>query len=204
MEKPFWEDNYRREGPGDTFEGGKPSAEVREIIKSLPAGAEVLDLGCGDGRHSIFLAEKGFNVTAVDISEAGIGKLLGCAEEKGLSIKTVVQDIREYEFPLKYDLVIAHGVLHLIAREDWTVMIHKIKEHTNENGYNIIAVFTDTIPPPDNLKEFCVGLFKEGELYEFYDDWNIILKESYILADDHPGDEPHEHALNKLVARKIK
>jgi hypothetical protein len=47
-----------------------------------------------------------------------------------------------------------------------------------------------------------VGLFREGELFEFYADWDVLLKRSYILEDEHPGNVSHRHPINQVVARK--
>lgn len=69
MKKPFWEDTYS-DMNASTF--GGPSQEIRDIASQLPTGSRVLDLGSGEGRNALFLAERGFDVTAVDISEAGI------------------------------------------------------------------------------------------------------------------------------------
>lgn len=201
--KPFWEDAYKAQGPGDTFAGGKPSQEFYELITRLPRAARVLDLGCGDGRNALFLAEHGFDVTAVDISENAIDKVRRLAREKGVNINARVQDMREYVFTNVLDLIISHGNLHLIEREDWTNLIEKIKTNTVVGGYNVIAVFTDSIPPPPDLAEFTVGLFKEAELFEFYADWKIILKKSYVLEDEHPGSPKHRHPINKIVAQRI-
>ena len=66
----------------------------------------------------------------------------------------------------------------------------------------MVAVFTDAIEPPDDLKEFCVGLFREGELFEHYEDWMPYRTESYVFDDVHPGGARHRHPVNKIVARK--
>lgn len=200
--KPFWEDNYERIGPADTFGSGKPSIEFYNLVSKLPRDARVLDLGCGEGRNAIFLAESGFHITAVDISEAGIAKLRHLAHQKGLSVATEVQDMREYTFKNNYDLIVAHGCLHLIGREHWAPLLNEIKTHTNIGGYNVMVVFTDRIPPPDDIKEFTIGLFHEGELFQFYKGWRTILKRSYTFNDEHPGSMKHRHSANKLVAQK--
>ncbi len=200
--RPFWEKSYKRIGCADTFGGGKPSPELYGLVNRLPQGAKVLDLGCGEGRNSLFFAENGLDVTAVDISEAGIAKLRHLADRKGLFVVTEVQDMRSYIFKDSYDLIVAHGCLHLIERECWMSLLDKIRTHTNPGGYNVIAVFTDKIPPPDDIKEFTVGLFHERELFQLYEGWRIILQESYEFDDEHPDSLKHRHAANKLVAQK--
>lgn len=200
MAQPFWEAAY-----GDldsvTF-GGEPSIELRDVAAVLPEGAKVLDLGCGEGRNAFFLAECGFDVTAVDVSEAGIRKLRVLAERRGLTVRTEVRDMRSYPLPDSFDLVVSHGCLHLVEREAWQRLIAVFKAGTNAGGYNIIAVFTDTIAPPEDLREFCAGLFGEGELFSLYQDWQPVLQRSYVLEEEHPGSPPHRHPINKLVARK--
>ena len=162
----------------------------------------MLDLGCGDGRNALFLAESGFDVTAVDTSAAGIEKLQHLADARGLSIRTEIRDMRTYDFKTTYDLIIVHGSLHLIEREYWVPLLNEIKSYTNLGGYNVIAVFTDRIPPPDDLRDLAVGLFREEELFEFYEDWRTQLRQSYVLEDQHPGGLKHRHPINKVVARK--
>jgi len=81
-------------------------------------------------------------------------------------------------------------------------LIHRIKAQTCDGGYNVVVVFTDIIAPPEDLKDFHLGLFFEGELFEFYDDWDVLLRKSYIVEDEHPGNIRHRHPINKIVARK--
>jgi tellurite methyltransferase len=138
----------------------------------------------------------------MDVSVAGIEKLRNLAQAKGLSVRTEVQDLRKYHFKGKYDLIVAHGCLHYIERGHWVRLIDRIKSHTNAGGYNVIAVCTDSIPPSDDLKDFTIGLFHEGELFELYKGWRTVLEQSYVLEDEHPGSMKHRHPINKLVAQK--
>ena len=94
MDKPFWEDAYRIPGGPNAFDEGQPSQEVAKIVAILPAGSRVLDLGCGDGRNSLLPAEKGLQVTAVDISSTAIEKLERLTKERGLSVEIINQDMR--------------------------------------------------------------------------------------------------------------
>jgi len=199
MARPFWEKAYA-DLHTPTF--GGPSQEVRDIALEFRPGAKVLDLGCGEGRNALFLAECGFDVTAVDISESGIRKLSALAQERNLDIHSEVVDMRDYQFPHSFDLITSHGCLHLVERASWQRLISLFKAHTKPGGINIIVVFTDVIPPPGDLEDFCLGLFHEGELVSMYADWDIILQRSYTFEDEHPGSPRHTHPVNKLVARK--
>ena len=67
---------------------------------------------------------------------------------------------------------------------------------------NVVVVFTDRLPPPDDLKDLCIGLFHEGEIFSLYADWEIELEQSYVFDDEHPGGIQHTHPVNKVVARK--
>ncbi len=197
MSQPFWETAYA-DLNAVTF--GGPSQEIRDITSRLPIGAKVLDLGCGEGRNALFLAECGFDVTAVDISETGIRKLRALAEQRGLAIRSEVSDMRNYSFPHQFDLIMCHGCLHLVERESWQDLICEFKTQTNAGGYNVIVVFTDAIPPPDDLKDFCLGLLHEGELFSLYGNWQIVLQQSYTFEDQHPGSSPHKHPVNRSVS----
>jgi tellurite methyltransferase len=201
MPQPFWEKAYS-DLDAATFCGGMPSQEIRDVASDLPHGARVLDLGCGEGRNALFLAECGFEVTAVDISDAGIRKLDALAKERDLQIRSEVADMRLYRFAHSFDLIASQGCLHLIERPSWQKLISLFKTHTTPGGINVVVVFTDRIPPPDDLKDFCLGLFREGEVFSLYSDWEIMLQQSYTKKDEHPGSPPHTHPVNKLVARK--
>lgn len=198
--KPFWESEYLNKEKS-TF--GNPSKEVEDIVSLLPNEAKILDVGCGDGRHSLYLAGLGFQVDAFDISQNAINKINYLKELSGLNINTYVCDALEFEFKHKYDLIIVHGVLQFIEREKQPEILELLKEWTNVNGYHIVALFTDEEPVPEDLKDVMVGVFKNEEIKDYYNEWEIKMFESYKFNDEHENGIKHCHALNKIIARKV-
>ena len=200
MSEPFWETAYREHRDRSAF--GAPSAEVIALASSLAPGSRVLDLGCGDGRHAVPLAAQGLDVTAIDQSPAAIAALQHRAQRAGVRLSAAVQDLTEYEPPGAFDAVIAHGVLQLLAVPARDRVLTWMREHTTPGGYNVVAVFTDALPPPPDLAAVLCGLFREREVFERYADWEPVLVRSYVLEDEHPGGIRHRHPVNKLVARR--
>lgn len=197
--KPFWEEEYQNM---DRSTFGKPSAEVVDIVPCLKDGARILDVGCGDGRHALYLAGLGFDVDAFDISENAIHKVNFLKEKYNLSINTSVCDAFGFDFSHTYDLVIIHGVLQFVERSKQAEMIQLLKDWTAKGGYHIIALFTDAEPVPDDLKDVMVGVFREGEIKDYYTDWDIEMFETKKFHDEHENGVKHCHAMNKIVAKK--
>jgi SAM-dependent methyltransferase len=79
--------------------------EVSFIEASLeaPAGAEILDVGCGYGRHAVELVQKGLNVTGLDLSLPLLIKAADEAQRRSLSVNFVHADMREMPFDRKFD-----------------------------------------------------------------------------------------------------
>lgn len=97
----------------------------------------VLDIGCGRGRHALFLAEMGFDVTATDISPEGIEQLKKEAKKRKLDgkIKTLVCDMLELSF--KNDSFDAVLGFHSIYHTDYAGLkkvIKKITAMLKDNG----------------------------------------------------------------------
>lgn len=195
MSEVFWEKSYQKIDV-ETF--GKPSREIVEIVKKLKDGSRILDIGCGEGRHSIYCASQGHIVDAIDISSNGISKLLKLSSSK-YEINAQVSDIASFETESQYDLIIAHGVLQFLSPVVRDESIQKMKKLTKVNGYNAIAIFTDSIDLPPDLEPLLIGVLSDGEINNYYDDWCQELYESYEFEDEHEGGLKHRHAINKGI-----
>lgn len=91
----------------DVFSPEGTAAEVEGIasLLALPAGARVLDLACGHGRHAIPLAERGFAVTGFDLSEAMLARARADAAARGARVRWVRGDMRALPFEAAFDAV---------------------------------------------------------------------------------------------------
>jgi ubiquinone/menaquinone biosynthesis C-methylase UbiE len=99
-------------------------------LLELPAGARVLDLACGWGRIAVPLAQRGYRVTGLDLSEAFLARARRSAQKAGLDIDFRQGDMRQIPFVAEFDAVIMMGtafgllesdeedekVLHAVAR----------------------------------------------------------------------------------------
>lgn len=89
-----------------------------------------------------------------------------------------------------------------MQKSDWKAFIDRAKASTNIGGIHIMQIFTDTVPASEDIVEIAVGLAKELEIKELYNDWEILQFKSYTFEDEHPGVPKHLHSSNKIVARK--
>lgn len=88
----------------------------------------VLDLGCGTGWLSVFLAKQGFNVTGLDISLHAIKLARGWAEKEDLDIHFDVGDIAELPYPDgTFDAVVANSIFEHFPFEVAQVTLQKLK-----------------------------------------------------------------------------
>jgi SAM-dependent methyltransferase len=83
----------------------KESAFVARTLELKP-GASVLDLCCGQGRHSVHLAKHGFKVTGLDLNAEYLDLASKAAEAAKVKIETVAGDMREIPFENKFDAVV--------------------------------------------------------------------------------------------------
>ncbi|HEX5511689.1 MAG TPA: sucrase ferredoxin [Actinomycetales bacterium] len=85
---------------------GEPSDVVVEILSMLPVRGTAVDVACGTGRHSFWLAKHGWQVTGVDYSRAGLRLAEREAARRGLSVTWQLADARVWSPPRPFDLVL--------------------------------------------------------------------------------------------------
>lgn len=108
-----WNNRWQsEEGRADWRE---PDPDVRALIGELRSRnvRRVLDLGCGVGRHALYLAAEGFEVTAIDASEAGIAYCRGAANEMRLHVDLHVGSMLDLPFPdASFDYLLTFNVIY--------------------------------------------------------------------------------------------
>ena len=108
-----WDAKYRS---SEAIVSIEPEQELLEYDSILPQSGQALDLACGLGKNALFLAQRGFDVTAIDGSDQGLDKLLDSARVHGLAhkIKTRQADLDQYRLEVSYfDLILVVRYLNL-------------------------------------------------------------------------------------------
>lgn len=197
---PFWEEAYQNKDIIAFL--SKPNVTIKEFEELFRKHSRVLDVGCGEGQNAIYLAQQGHCVDAFDLSEHGIAKVNYRCEALGIQLNAFAADLTQYQFEQNYDVIVCFGTLHFVNKTDWKNFIREAKVHTNVGGIHIIQIFTDVIPASKDIAAFAIGLAKDEEIKELYDDWEILQFKSYVFEDEHPNVPKHLHASNKIVVRK--
>jgi 2-polyprenyl-3-methyl-5-hydroxy-6-metoxy-1,4-benzoquinol methylase len=109
----FWDERY---GSADALWSGRPNQRLVENVTGLAAG-KALEIGCGEGADAIWLAQQGWSVTAVDVSQVALDRAAHHAAREAPAIRDRItwrrEDLREWApEPASFDLVTEH-FLHL-------------------------------------------------------------------------------------------
>ncbi len=187
-EKNHWEKKYSGEG----YEPNrKPSALLTEWLSDgLPGKA--LDWASGTGRNALYLAEKGYDVTAIDISPLAIELAEQAAREKGLKINWIVADLDDYMIQEHYDLIV---ISFFYVNKN---MVLSIINALKKGG--ILLYENHMLSPTSSEDEARKHRFhlKPGELRQLFHELNILRYEELQVGGE--GDRPSY--LARLVAQK--
>jgi len=127
-----WDDRYNDEG---YFYGVAPNDFLAAEYQSIPLG-RVLCLAEGEGRNAVFLAEQGYQVTAVDSSKVGLEKAKKLAHDRGVAITTVQADLAEYQI----EVSAWHGIVSIFCHLPPTLrqQVHRAAANGLVSGGTIV------------------------------------------------------------------
>ena len=146
-------------------------SEVLEAMDTVKP-CKALDLGCGQGRNALFLAQHGFDVTAVDQNELSLEILQSIVEQEDLGLPVGIYDINSASIGQTYDFIVSTVVLMFLQANRIPSIIQNMQEQTSIGGYNLIVCAMDTEDFPCSVN--FPFTFKEGELPDYYKDWELI------------------------------
>jgi tellurite methyltransferase len=151
-----WDERYRQGENTEAF----PSPLI-ERIESLAKPGRALDIACGPGRHSVWLAERGWDVTGVDSSQVALDLLKNAAP----SVHCVCADLEKGEFeiePASWDLILD---FHYLQRDLFPQM---------RSGVRFGGLFAAQIRTFAASRAFNPQyLLERGELLGYFEGWKI-------------------------------
>lgn len=123
----------------------EPTPFLADIcIKRGPGKA--LDIGCGAGTDSVFLAKQGWDVTSLDFIPKAIEMTTGRAKDAGVSVTTAVADVLDWQPKHKYDLVLDHGLLHNMNPGNHPIYRQQIFKFMSDDADFVILHWLKTYP----------------------------------------------------------
>ena len=126
----------------------------------------VLDIGCGTGRHSIELTKRGYNVTGVDLSEAQLKRAAEKARLENLKINFLKHDARELPFENEFDLAImlCEGSFSLMETDEMNFRILQGAHRAlKNNGKLIFTTLNGLFPLFHSVKDFFAKNSESGD-----------------------------------------
>jgi tellurite methyltransferase len=184
-----WDEKFR----GEKYTlGTEANPFLRKHIRLLPGG-KALDVATGEGKNAVFLAQHGFEVEAVDISQKGLRKARRLAREKGVTIKTVLADLDHYSIAKeRYNLIID---FYFLDRR----LIPRIKKGLKKGGKVVFQTYITEQSSlcqegPRNPKY----LLKHNELLTLFKGFRILFYREGIFRES-----GKKKAVASLIAEKI-
>ena len=152
------------------------SAAHSELLAATPylVGDRALDVGCGRGRNTLYLAQHGYQVDALDANPHAVDVLEQIIELEDLSsIHTAVKNLNQNPYiELKYDVIVCTVVMMFLEPSTIPVLIKEMQAATKPGGINVIVSAMNTQAHPMQ-SDFRFG-FKEGELSGYYEGWELL------------------------------
>ena len=187
MELRAWERRYRsKERAAEDFEIA-PVPLLVETVEPLRPG-RALDLACGTGRNALWLAERGWRVTAVDGAPSAIRELRDRALDRHLDLEMRIADLEKHRFeiaPRVWNLV---AICYYLQRD----LFAPAKRGVAPGGVLLAIVH---ITQPD--EEPTTHRLRPGELRNYFRGWQILH-----YYEGTPRDAGHKRPVAEIAARK--
>lgn len=150
---------------------------LQNLIKHIPikTGCRILDIACGRGRHALYLAKKGYDVTGIDLSTNSIDYAREEAEKEGLSVDFQAHDMREaYEKKVDIVLNLFTSIGYFEDLSDNTKAIQAFYDSLVPGGYAVIdflhvsrvkkELVSDEVVTKDTIKFTLKRIIRDGKI----------------------------------------
>jgi SAM-dependent methyltransferase len=144
---PGWEPIWARpevEIPKRFASFSAPNSTIVAWADTLPAGGLLLDVGCGVGRHSVYLGGRGFRVAGIDNAPSGVARAIAACAERAIAFDGRVGDMAALPWPdATFDAAFSTSTIHHHLRADIVRAIDEIWR-TLRPGGRVLLDFPDT------------------------------------------------------------
>lgn len=200
----YWEERY---AGAEAVWSGRVNAQLAVLAADLRPG-QALDLGCGEGADAIWLAERGWRTTGVDISATALQRAARAAAERGLDpdrVRWVRADLATWIPDGRYDLICA-SFMQSPLDFPRTEVLHRAAEAVTSSGH--LLVVAHAAPPPwakgldPHTHHFLSPEEEVAELALDDHDYTVLVAEERTRLATGPGGEQAELTDTVVLVRR--
>jgi len=192
-----WEQIWRSDDIPLRFQTfAAPNNTVVEWIETVPSAGSVLDVGCGVGRHVLYLAVRGFQVAGMDISPSGIRLAQEAAAARQLTFDGKVGDMTSLPWADEtFDAALSTSTIHHQMRSGIVQTLAEVRRVLKPGGLFLVDFpCTDTITYQELRQQVTAGEMTEVEPDTFVDEGPMKADDDLFLPH-HFCDEAEVRAL---------
>ncbi|MFO7978809.1 MAG: class I SAM-dependent methyltransferase [Bacteroidales bacterium] len=170
IEKKQWYEslfeNYSHQYDKESYTQGT-AGECDFIVQEIShnKSLNIIDIGCGTGRHSIELTKRGYTVTGIDLSQSQLDRAREKAQQQGLDIPFLKHDARNLPFEQQFDLAImlCEGGFSLMETDEMNYQIlASATKALKPDGKFIFTTLNGLFPLYHSVERFCAAHTNEG------------------------------------------
>lgn len=173
--KNTWDKKYSKKS---YIYGKAPEKFLAENYDYIPPKSKVLDVGVGEGRHAVFLAQKGYDVLGIDISSVALKKTKQLAREYKVRVDTILGSFKSYKFQEgQFDAIINFYFVD-------EGINNKLQKYLKPGGILVYEAFTtNQLKKPGFEKYNDAHMLKPGELLKLFPNMQILKYEEPMHED---------------------
>lgn len=183
-EKSFWDEKFSN---NNYLFGKAPAKFLAQNYQFISSGSTVLDVGMGEGRNAVFMAQKGYKVTGIDISSVAVKKARALAHEYGVRIESIVTPVEKFLPEKPFDAILC---FYYVDRK----LIPKMLNWLKPGGIIIFESHSEKQKGMKGYESYNIEyLLKQGELLN-------LFKGTQILKFEEPLH--HQEFTSSIIVKK--
>lgn len=173
QEQAAWNERFRA-GDHASEDHDPFLAQLDEYLEALPPAPRAIDLACGAGRNAVYLAERGWDVTACDVSLEGLRAAQILARKRGVSLRLFCQDLETAQLPVEYfDLVVSFFYLQ-------RGLFPQIKAALRPGGFLVFKTYTTNQLRFPGRPRHPLHMLRPQELLAAFQDFRVFVYQEAV------------------------
>ncbi len=205
-QKKYFEAAYRSGVHGWPVEGAAPQVLrfVKQFKKKCPV-ADVLDIGCGEGRHAALFARHRYHTIGLDYEPLALKRAAQFHPNLSPYLRLVVGDLFQMPFRRSrpFDVILDYGCLHHVRKQDTPLYLNNVVPLLKSGGFFLLSCFSPEFrhyPGEKRTRDWLVHRGHYDRFFKKSDLTDIFEKEFDILEIEE--ERQSLHAFYHLVMRK--